>query len=93
MTASRERLLDALTEVLEPNAGELRKPPAAVARLVLVFCAADAFGPFGDSGNVDGGEMASLLLDGLLIIPAGDKLVPTNDKPLVVPIFGKTDKC
>jgi AcrR family transcriptional regulator len=86
MATSRERLLGALTAVVEPSAGELRKSPAATARLLLLFCGANVFGPFGDPGNVSGGEMASLLLDGLLIIPAGDK-------PLVVPIFGKTDKC
>jgi len=86
MTTSRERLLDALTRVIEPNAGELRRSPEAAARLLLLFCGATAFGPFGDSGSVDGSEMASLLLDGLLIIPAGGE-------PLVVPLFGKTDKC
>jgi hypothetical protein len=72
--------------VIEPAAGELRKSPAATARLLLVFCSANAFGPFGDPVGVDGGEMVSLLLDGLLIIPAGGE-------PPAVPIFGKTDKC
>jgi AcrR family transcriptional regulator len=86
MLASRERLLDALTAVIEPSAGELRKSPAATARLLLVFCGANAFGPFGDPGAVSGSEMVSLLLDGLLIIPAGDN-------PPVVPLLGKTDKC
>jgi len=86
MATSRERLLDALTAVVEPSAGELRKPPAATARLLLVFCSANAFGPFGDPVGVDGREMVSLLLDGLLIIPAGDKAS-------AVPLLGKTDKC
>lgn len=86
MLASRERLLDALTQVIEPSAGRLRKSPAATARLLLLFCGANAFGPFGDPTSVDGSEMVSLLLDGLLIIPAGDK-------PLVVPLFGKSEKC
>jgi AcrR family transcriptional regulator len=86
MLGSRERLLDTLAEVVKPSAGELRKSPAATARLLLVFCSANAFGPFGDPVGVDGHEMVSLLLDGLLIIPAGDKAS-------AVPLLGKTDKC
>lgn len=86
MATSRERMLDALTEVIGPSAGDLRKSPAATARLLLLFCGASVFGPYGDPDNVSGAEMVSLLLDGLLIIPAGDK-------SLVVPLLGKTDKC
>jgi AcrR family transcriptional regulator len=86
MGSARERLVEALTVVVEPSAGELRQSPLATARLLLLFCGANAHGPFGDPGHLDAGEMVSLLLDGLLIIPA-------DDKPLVVPLFGKTDKC
>jgi AcrR family transcriptional regulator len=86
MTSSQERLLVALTTVVEPSAGELRKTPADTARLLLLFCGASVFGPYGDPDNVSGAEMVSLLLDGLLIIPAGDR-------SLVVPLIGKTDKC
>ena len=53
---------------------------------MLLYCAANTFGPFGDPEKFNGDEMVSLLLDGLLI-------VPTDDEPLVIPIFGETDKC
>jgi len=86
MGSSRRRLVEALTAVVEPSAAELRQSPTATAHFLLLFCGANAHGPFGDSGHLEAGEMVSLLLDGLLIIPA-------DDKPLVVPLFGKTDKC
>lgn len=87
MVDSRERLLTAVTEVVEPSAAQLRKPPAATARLLLVFCGANVFGPFSDRRDMDAGEMVSLLLDGLLILPSG------GSTPLVVPLIGKTDQC
>lgn len=71
MTRSRQSLLDALTGVIEPDAGRLRRSPGAVARLLLLFCGANTFGPFGDPRRFDGGEMVSLLLDGLLVTPDG----------------------
>ncbi|MEU4219081.1 TetR/AcrR family transcriptional regulator [Actinoplanes sp. NPDC026623] len=71
MTRSRQSLLDALTGVIEPDAGLLRRSPGAVARLLLLFCGANTFGPFGDPRRFDGGEIVSLLLDGLLVTPAG----------------------
>nr|BFE69095.1 hypothetical protein GCM10020092_023960 [Actinoplanes digitatis] len=70
MTRSRQSLLAALTAVIEPDAGQLRRSPGAVARLLLLFCGANTFGPFGDPRRFDGGEIVSLLLDGLLVIPA-----------------------
>jgi AcrR family transcriptional regulator len=73
MTRSRQSLLDALTGVIEPDAGLLRRSPGAVARLLLLFCGANTFGPFGDPRRFDGGEMVSLLLDGLLVNPAGQE--------------------
>ena len=38
--------------------------------LLLLFCGANTFGPFGDPDAFNGDEMVSLLLDGLLIRPA-----------------------
>ncbi|MET8147701.1 TetR/AcrR family transcriptional regulator [Actinoplanes sp. NPDC049668] len=70
MTRSRHALLEALTAVIEPDAGQLRRSPGAVARLLLLFCGANTFGPFGDPRRFDGGEIVSLLLDGLLVVPA-----------------------
>jgi hypothetical protein len=86
MAETRQRLLGVLTEVIEPSAEELRRSPATTARLMLLYCAANTFAPFGDPEKFNGEEMVSLLLDGLLI-------VPTDDEPLVIPIFGETDKC
>ncbi|WP_242624711.1 TetR/AcrR family transcriptional regulator [Krasilnikovia cinnamomea] len=66
MAAARERLLAALTAVIEPDAARLRRSPTAVARLLLLFCGANTYGPFGDPEHLDGAETVSLLLDGLL---------------------------
>jgi AcrR family transcriptional regulator len=66
MTANRESLQDALVAVIEPDAEMLRRPPRAVATLLLMFCGANTYGPFGDPGNFSGAETVSLLLDGLL---------------------------
>ena len=71
MARSRQSLLDALTMVIEPDADRLRRSPGAVARLLLLLCGANTFGPFGDPRRFDGGEMVSLLLDGLLVTPDG----------------------
>ncbi len=66
MATNRERLQVALAEVLEPDAHGLRRSPAAVARLLLLFCGGNTYGPFGDPDGFSGAETASLLLDGLL---------------------------
>jgi AcrR family transcriptional regulator len=70
MVDTRTRLLDSLTAVIAPDAGLLRQSPANAARLLLLFCGANSFGPFGDPSRFDGAEMVSLLLDGLLVTPA-----------------------
>ena len=69
MNRAREQLLAALTALVEPDAGLLRREPAEVARLVLLFCGANTYGPFADR-RFDGGELVSLLLDGLLVSPS-----------------------
>jgi AcrR family transcriptional regulator len=69
MASSREELLRALTAVIEPDAAALRRSPGSVAGLLLLFCGANTFGPFGDPKHLDGDEMVSLLLDGLLVRP------------------------
>ncbi|MCO8270620.1 TetR/AcrR family transcriptional regulator [Actinoplanes sp. TRM 88003] len=66
MIANREILHAALTEVITEGADQLRRPPAAVASLLLLFCGANTYGPFGDPDNFSGEETVSLLLDGLL---------------------------
>ncbi|WP_412745616.1 TetR/AcrR family transcriptional regulator [Krasilnikovia sp. MM14-A1004] len=80
MAASRERLLTTLTAVIAPDADRLRRSPAAVARLLLLFCGANTYGPFGDPDRVDGADTVSLLLDGLLTHPEPDhRPIPTPD--------------
>ena len=64
--SNRRALQDALTAVLAPDAERLRRSPADVASLLLLFCGANTYGPFGDPDNFSGEETASLLLDGLL---------------------------
>ena len=64
MASSRERLKDALVEVIEPDAAQLRRSPEAVAQMLLLFCGANTYGPFGDPDNFRGAELVSLLLDG-----------------------------
>jgi AcrR family transcriptional regulator len=66
MADTRERLLASLTAVIEPDADRLRRSPATVARLLLLFCGANTYGPFGDPARFNGAEIVSLLLDGLL---------------------------
>jgi AcrR family transcriptional regulator len=63
----RERTQTALTELIEPDAAILRRSPGSTARLLLLYCGARTFGPFGDPEPFDSQEAVSLLLDGLLI--------------------------
>jgi AcrR family transcriptional regulator len=63
----RERLQAALTELIEPDAAILRRSAGSTARLLLLYCGARTFGPFGDPDGYDSQEAVSLLLDGLLI--------------------------
>ena len=67
MSSSRERLRDALVAVIEPDAARLRRSPEAVAQMLLLFCGANTYGPFGDPDDFRGAELVSLLLDGFLI--------------------------
>ena len=67
MARDRERTQAALTELIEPDAAILRRSPGSTARLLLLYCGARMFGPFGDPDGFDSQEAVSLLLDGLLI--------------------------
>jgi AcrR family transcriptional regulator len=67
MVADRGRVQTALAEVIEPDAPVLRRSPDSVARLLLLYCGAHTYGPFGDPDGFDARETVSLLLDGLLI--------------------------
>ena len=76
MADTRVRLLAALTHLIEPDRDQLRRPPAAVARLLLLFCGANTYGPFGDPARFNGEEMASLLLDGVQVSKTTNETVP-----------------
>lgn len=67
MTANRDQTQAALADVIQPDAALLRRSPGAVARMLLLFCGAHSYGPFGDPDGFNGEEAVSLLLDGLLI--------------------------
>jgi AcrR family transcriptional regulator len=67
MMRGREDLVDALTELIQPDAAALRRAPRPTARLLLLFAGANTFGPFGDPEHFDASEQVSLLLDGLLV--------------------------
>lgn len=67
MFQSREKLLSALTALIGPDAAMLRRPPAASAALLLLFCSTHSRMPYEGLEQFDGAEMVSLLLDGLLI--------------------------
>jgi AcrR family transcriptional regulator len=85
MADTRRRLLEALTALVQPDEAKLRRSAGTVARLLLLFCGANTYGPFGDPDRFNGAEMVSLLLDGLLVIDTGAET-------LTVPLFGaKTD--
>jgi AcrR family transcriptional regulator len=72
MIRARERMLDAIVEVIGPDAGLLRQPPAIAARLLLSMVFATASGSFGAAEPFDDHEIVSTLLDGLL--KSGDPL-------------------
>ncbi|MBG0560329.1 TetR/AcrR family transcriptional regulator [Actinoplanes aureus] len=67
MAASREQLQAAIVEVFAPDAARLRVSPEKAARLLLLHCGANAFGPFAEPGTFSGEDLASLLLDGIYI--------------------------
>ncbi|WP_328460777.1 TetR/AcrR family transcriptional regulator [Actinoplanes sp. NBC_00393] len=66
MAASRERLHLAIVLLFLPDAARLRVSADRAARLLLLHCGANAFGPFGEPGAFSGAELATLLLDGIL---------------------------
>jgi len=87
MHQARADLLAALTALIEPDAALLRRPPAAVARLILLFCGANTYGPFGDR-RYDGDELVSLLFDGVLV---GSDGAMTSAIPLIAAQPDQTD--
>jgi AcrR family transcriptional regulator len=84
MNRARDHLLAALTALIEPDAARLRREPREVARLLLLFCGANTYGPFGDPHRFDGDELVSLLLDGLLVV---------SDRSIEPTPAGVSDRC
>ena len=85
MAESRARLLAALTELIAPDADRLRTSPAATARILLVLCGGNTFGPYGDPERFTPPEIVSLVLDGLHIVSGGAEpsIAPLLRKPEV----------
>ncbi len=79
MACARHRLWTAVADVLAPDADRLRRSTGSAARLLLLMCGADTFGPFGDPASFSGAELASLLLDGLLRRSDDPTLDPLQD--------------
>jgi AcrR family transcriptional regulator len=67
MTANREKIGAALADVFEPDAASLRVTPVRAAHLLLMFCGANTFGPYGEPDSFSGADLAALLLDGIHI--------------------------
>jgi AcrR family transcriptional regulator len=77
---SRRRILEAITEVIEPDRARLRRSPTDAAQLLLVMVFATARGMFGENTAIDGDEIVALLLDGLLL-PSSDHARPRHPEP------------
>ena len=71
MIASREALESAVARVFLPDEAVLRVPPREAARLLLLYCGANTFGPYGDPQSFSGADLASLLLNGIHLTEAG----------------------
>ncbi|MEV6342463.1 TetR/AcrR family transcriptional regulator [Actinoplanes sp. NPDC051851] len=72
MHATRGRLLEAVTAVIAPDAARLRIPPDKAAQVLLLYCGANTYGPWGDE-TFNGAFLATLLLDGILIPDSGEQ--------------------
>jgi hypothetical protein len=68
--SGREKIMAALTTIIEPDAGRLRRSPATVARILLVLVGSAAYGVLDEQDRISSGEIVSLLLDGLLEQPS-----------------------
>ncbi|MFF0376246.1 TetR/AcrR family transcriptional regulator [Actinoplanes missouriensis] len=80
MMSSRQKLHAAVAEIFVPDAARLRVSPDRAARILLLHCGADAFGPFGEPGTFHGEDLAALLLDGILTSD-DTRTILTGDSP------------
>jgi AcrR family transcriptional regulator len=67
MIASRASLATAVADVFAPDAAVLRVTPSRAGHLLLMFCGANTFGPYGEPDSFSGADLAALLLDGIHI--------------------------
>ncbi|MFD1370197.1 TetR/AcrR family transcriptional regulator [Actinoplanes sichuanensis] len=67
MAANRAKIGTAVADVFAPDAARLRVTPDRAAHLLLMFCGANTFGPYGEPDSFSGADLASLLLDGIHI--------------------------
>lgn len=65
MAENRARIAEAVTDVFRPDAAALRVTPDRAAHLLLMFCGANTFGPYGEPDSFSGADLAALLLDGI----------------------------
>lgn len=73
MMEGRNRIVGALTALIEPDRDRLRRSPASTAQLLLMLIAVNVHRGFGQGGefqDMDDEEIVSVLLDGLLMRPS-----------------------
>jgi AcrR family transcriptional regulator len=74
LKAGRKQITAAVADVLRPDQERLRRDPGSVAQLLIMLVMSTVHNRFtepGALGGIDDDELASLLLDGLLVRPAG----------------------
>jgi AcrR family transcriptional regulator len=74
LKAGRKQITAAVADVLRPDKERLRRDPGSVAQLLIMLVMSTVHNRFtepGALGGIDDDELASLLLDGLLVRPAG----------------------
>jgi AcrR family transcriptional regulator len=69
LTGNRMLMLEKIAALVEPDQATIRLPSLTVARLLLSAVLAASSGIFGETDRIDGKEIVSVLLDGLLIRP------------------------
>jgi hypothetical protein len=70
----RRRITAVVADVLRPDQDRLRRDAGSVAQLLIMLVMSTVHNRFaepGALGEIDDDELASLLLDGLLVRPAG----------------------
>jgi AcrR family transcriptional regulator len=72
MMAGRQRTVQGLTELIEPDRALLRREPSEVAGFLLLLVGASSHGAFNGMDSSAAGELVSVLLDGMQKRPNDD---------------------